>query len=362
MSDDRYELTTHGGKVVDKYTDWNLREAEKKLGYDLTIVQGSYHKGVGASAGTHDGGGAVDLLPWDWQNKVRVLRELGFAAWHRPAIRGVWSEHIHAVLIGNAKASSSAKAQVLAYKNGRDGLRSNRPDYFWRPTIIRDAAYKGKQTEAVVDPIEWAKWKVTLPVGSAGKPTETKSDVAHRPWYGRDPEDRNWLMFRANCGGVTTSGSKYPRSELRELSGGKLAAWSNSSGTHTLTGTFKVTHLPVAKPHVVCAQIHDADDDIIEVRVEGKRLFLEGDGTDLGTLDANYTLGTVFDLTITAAKGGITVTYRRGSSPAVSRSRKGSWSGLYFKAGCYTQSNTSKGDKASAYGEVGVKNLRVRHA
>lgn len=142
MSDDRYDLTTHDGKTVDKYTDYNLKLAEKKLGYDLTIVQGSYHKGVAASAGTHDGGGCVDLAPWDWANKVRALRELGFAAWHRPAIKGVWSEHIHAVLIGNTKLAPLAAQQVTAYRNHRDGLAGNGVDNTWHPNPIVDAAYK----------------------------------------------------------------------------------------------------------------------------------------------------------------------------------------------------------------------------
>jgi len=38
-----------------------------------------------------------------------------------------------------------------------------------------------------------------------------------------------------------------------------------------------------------------------------------------------------------------------------------STSGCYFKAGCYTQSNTSKGDAPSAYGEVVIYAVSVRH-
>jgi hypothetical protein len=33
---------------------------------------------------THVEGRAVDLAPWDWQNKLRVLKDLGFVAWYRP--------------------------------------------------------------------------------------------------------------------------------------------------------------------------------------------------------------------------------------------------------------------------------------
>ena len=132
MALDPYARTTHDGKVVDEITHQALLAAEKILGYELTIVQGSYRAGTGtdASAGTHDGGGAVDLLSWDWENKVRALRTVGFAAWHRPAIKGLWREHIHAVLIGNAKLSPSAARQVESYKRHRDGLKGDGPDTF----------------------------------------------------------------------------------------------------------------------------------------------------------------------------------------------------------------------------------------
>lgn len=133
----RYRKTTHDGKVVDKLTHQALLAVEKRLGYTLTILQGSYNAGgVAASGGTHDGGGVVDLAPYDHENKVIALRAVGFAAWFRPAIPGLWSDHIHAVLIGNAKLSDAAKAQVADYYAHKDGLAGHRPDKTWRPNPI----------------------------------------------------------------------------------------------------------------------------------------------------------------------------------------------------------------------------------
>lgn len=136
-----YALTTHGGKVVDEITHQALLATEKRLGYrpgSLTVVQGSYNAGgVSASAGTHDGGGAVDLTAQNWEDKVRALRAVGFAAWYRPAIPGLWGAHIHAILIGNEKLSSGAKNQVASYYRGRDGLAGDGPDTFdWRPNPV----------------------------------------------------------------------------------------------------------------------------------------------------------------------------------------------------------------------------------
>lgn len=123
---DPYEIILRDGKKVDRMTVAALQLAEKRLGYGLTIVQGSYNAGrVAASAGTHDGGGVVDLMPWDWRRKVIALRAVGFAAWYRPAIPGLWSAHIHAVLIGHPRLAPSAGRQVTDYLDRRNGLKGN---------------------------------------------------------------------------------------------------------------------------------------------------------------------------------------------------------------------------------------------
>jgi GH25 family lysozyme M1 (1,4-beta-N-acetylmuramidase) len=129
VADDRYDRVTFRGRLMDKWTRQALLACEDALGYTLTVTQGSFNAGrVSASAGTHDGGGVVDLAPYDWAKKVRVLREHGFAAWHRTPIPNVWPEHIHAVLIGDTSAAPSAQRQVAAYRNGRNGLANNGPD------------------------------------------------------------------------------------------------------------------------------------------------------------------------------------------------------------------------------------------
>lgn len=125
---DPYAIVLRDGKKVDALTDAALKRAEKALGYSLTVTQGSYSTTVSASAGTHDGGGVVDLMPWDGERKVTVLRSVGFAAWFRPAIPGLWPAHIHAVLIGNRNLAPVAFRQVQAYLTRRNGLKDNGPD------------------------------------------------------------------------------------------------------------------------------------------------------------------------------------------------------------------------------------------
>ncbi len=96
MTTDAFERVIFRGRVMDRKTQSFLQAMEQRLGYELTVIQGSYNAGgVSASAGTHDGGGVVDLVSWDHRRKVRVARELGAFAWFRPDLPGVWGEHIH---------------------------------------------------------------------------------------------------------------------------------------------------------------------------------------------------------------------------------------------------------------------------
>ena len=106
----------------------------KKRACQLDIVQGSYNAGgVSQSAGTHDGGGAMDIsvkrgCGVHHPATVAALRSVGFAAWYRPTLPGVWEEHIHAIAISDPDLSSGAANQVSDYWFGRDGLAGHGPD------------------------------------------------------------------------------------------------------------------------------------------------------------------------------------------------------------------------------------------
>src|SRR5690349_7785060 len=189
--------------------------------------------------------------------------------------------------------------------------------------------------------LDLRNWYLTLPTGSAGHP-----DTVRQPdldgYSGRFFQvDRrgDGVVFTANAGGVTTKNSTYPRSELREMNGDEMASWSNRTGTHTLSVRQAVTELPKAKPELVTAQIHDAESDVMEVRLEDKRLIAQyADGEKEFVVDPDYTLGTPYDLQLVATDGRIDVLYN--GRPAGSIAQSGS--GWYFKTGSYLQSNTDR--------------------
>ena len=166
-------------------------------------------------------------------------------------------------------------------------------------------------------------------------------------------------MFSARGDGVTTKNSHYPRSELREMNGSEKAAWSNTSGTHTLDVCEAITQVPSAKPEVVGAQIHDDNDDVLQIRLEGQKLMVQyDDGKSEQVLDPDYQLGTPYHVRIVAADSKVDVLYngeKKAELPLTG-------SGWYWKVGAYVQANGSKGDGAGSTGEVVVYKADISHS
>ena len=134
-----YERVTVRGHVISRRTLAMLENAQALYGgrgSTKLLIQGSYAPGLGASFGTHDGGGAVDVwtidpetgeLLSDIEGMVWAMRQSGFAAWFRPAnmlYQGMYP-HIHAIAIDDADISAAAYDQIHAphgYFAGRNGL------------------------------------------------------------------------------------------------------------------------------------------------------------------------------------------------------------------------------------------------
>ncbi len=231
-----------------------------------------------------------------------------------------------------------------------------------------DVPTETQDNAVVVEPVtpgkilNLANWKLALPINTEanGNPDEIKqpnlATYSNENFFFVNSEQTG-VVFRANAGGATTSGSSYPRSEMREMTnnGRVEASWSSSDEEHSMTVTQAITALPPVKSEVVAGQIHDANDDVIMIRLEKNHLFVEADGDSIGTLEANYVLGTKFTVTITANSNGIRVLYN--DNKTITHDKVGS--GYYFKAGCYVQSNTSRGDAPNAYGEVIIYDLKL---
>lgn len=133
-----YDKVIYKGVTVDRKTKRALEWVEENSGVEIQLSQGSYNPGgVSASGTTHNGGGAVDIrtsILTERQRKrlVRFLKLAGFAAWYRGPGSG-FAPHIHAIQVGNTKASASAKWQVNEFDAHRSGLSTGGYDRTFRP-------------------------------------------------------------------------------------------------------------------------------------------------------------------------------------------------------------------------------------
>jgi hypothetical protein len=191
--------------------------------------------------------------------------------------------------------------------------------------------------------------------------------------------------------GVTSSTTIHPRCELREVlkDGTTKAAWPMGTGTHIMSGTSRVTHLPAdaessgtPKPYTCFAQIHDGAGDVIRLQVEDTagtpaqsggthsvsslRIVAhthspDGSAAEVKTeIQSTYSINQDINWKIEVINGTCKI-YLGG---VVKKTITLSGSGGYFKTGDYQQFSTASGDgqyAPSSYAVVELRNLSVTH-
>lgn len=209
-------------------------------------------------------------------------------------------------------------------------------------------------------------WKLTLPVLAGSKAREVRQPelATYSSSWCELNEAGDGVLFRANHGAATTSGSKNPRSELREMTpdGRTEHNWSATSGRHVMTVDLAVNRLTQVKPHVVVAQIHGEDDDVTVWRVEGSKLWItRGDDTHAHLALDGLQLGQRIRVGFDVEGGRVRYTLDGAVLPFEVKTTDGA---CYFKTGCYLQSNpsTAPGESAAEYAEVELFGVTVTHA
>ena len=228
-------------------------------------------------------------------------------------------------------------------------------------------------------------WKVTLPIDEDGKDSSDATLVENRntdPWEVEDEDligfeyspyfvaQDNEVIFRGHCAGATTSGSKYPRSELRQRVGGGNNYWSVDD-YQELTTELRVLHTPVEKPEVCFVQIHGPDDEPLRLQFHAdKGLYLVWNENNKVYFknEVPYQLGEKLKVNVVVDKGDITCTVTHLET---NDSFSKTWTSMdktgYFKVGCYTQSSVFlsqfksgfNDEPADAYGEVAVSKIEL---
>jgi hypothetical protein len=118
------------GVTLDSRTARMMEVVAMRTGPKIIPTQGSFNTSVDASAGTHSAAGAIDLsvkgLDAPRVNAiVKVMRQVGFAAWHRLVSEGPWPAHIHGIAVNAPGLSTAAAKQVAALRRGRNGLAND---------------------------------------------------------------------------------------------------------------------------------------------------------------------------------------------------------------------------------------------
>jgi hypothetical protein len=230
----------------------------------------------------------------------------------------------------------------------------------------------GSSVQAALDPslppggnFDLTHWYLGLPdTGSSSiQPSALEAGYTSQYFYtGADGA----MVFWAPVNGGTTSGSTYPRSELREL----IAGVDNSTninwtalGTHTLTAQCRVTQVPsIGK--VIIGQIHGGSTPLCKIYYSSGTLYARCHTQPTGGTENQYEFGTtslnapinyeleVIDGVLRMTVNGVTHTFDFVTGT--------NWGGssFYFKAGSYCQDNVGQSDEGS---RVAFYSLAVNH-
>lgn len=220
--------------------------------------------------------------------------------------------------------------------------------------------------------IDLSIWNITLPVDSKGT---TAGEAVELPATGHlTPNADGSLTFHAPVDGAHTSGSQYPRHELREIKAdGSLAAWSLATGA-TMTATLTVDAMPKLKDgavgKAVIGQIHGKSNELIRLYWNAGVIEFHDDisGTDHKEHEFAFPalpaipIGKQFSYEIGASTVALAVTiFLDGKPYSVSLTPDAKWTSdsLYFKAGVYLGENASQG--ATGFGQVTFHALDYSH-
>jgi hypothetical protein len=173
------------------------------------------------------------------------------------------------------------------------------------------------------------------------------------------------MVFRVPSNGGTTSGSSYPRVELRQMSNG--ANWKLTDATeHYLTAQCKVIAVAQAKPQTIIGQIHgsESNSELLKLRwtgyqpgqckIEARYELNDATQAEYGvTLASGLSLGDLITYTITMKSGTINCTANGVSaSQTYTTAFFGTTDAYYFKAGDYLQyNNQTVPDLTIIYGQ-----------
>jgi len=251
--------------------------------------------------------------------------------------------------------------------------------FFAKASLALVFGYLLTGSASAKDRIDLSNWNLTLPTGAPGKPDVIAtsellggytSDYFYRTRHGG-------LVFWCPVNGVTTKGTHYPRTELRETDkNGEKYNWHASQGKSVLSAELAVTQVP-GTGRVTVGQIHDDGTGGIKSEPLLKLVYKYRTKTEMGDLVAEVrptpeAPGNDNHVVAAGVKLGDRFSYRIELMPnltlkvdingneAYSAAVDSSWASqeLYFKAGSYLEDNSGPSDDG---GRVVFYSLALEH-
>lgn len=184
------------------------------------------------------------------------------------------------------------------------------------------------------------------------------------------------MIFKAPVEGATTSGSRYARSELREMNGSERAAWTIKQGGF-MKATLKVDQAPTlfngTKGRVIVGQVHGQDDELVRLYWEKGTLYFVNDIAGATGREARFALTNkagsrpdvalnerfTYSIDVTIDRVKVTV-LADGQTYTASDTINQAWrsDAFYFKAGAYLGVNETQG---VGYGQTSFYGLKFSH-
>lgn len=177
-------------------------------------------------------------------------------------------------------------------------------------------------------------------------------NVHSSKFFYTDSTDGSMVFRCTSNGGTTSSGTKYPRVELRQMRDG--ANWSLSNkDEHYLNAECKVMKVAEIKPKTIIGQIHgsESNSEMLKIRwtgyevgkcyVEARFQKNDNEGSEYGVkLAEGLSLGDLIEYSVTMKEGTVSVTVNgKTASQTYTSEYYGTTDKYYFKAGNYIQWN-----------------------
>jgi hypothetical protein len=198
--------------------------------------------------------------------------------------------------------------------------------------------------------------------------SELRNGFVDSPYFVMNAAGTAVVFWTPMNGGKTSSNTKYARTELRELKsdGVTKAAWDGTTGLDRMQGKSKVMHYAPIKCEMCVAQVHNATDDMLQIRPEaatatGSQTWrLSVAGTKVKDLITGVALGQEVSWDIEFNNNTLTV--RINGTSQWTQSASAFTAGQYFKVGSYPQQNsTDQANSPTDYASVELRDLVTTH-